>query len=203
MKMSNTLSNIIMFIGGAAVGAGAAYVITKKRYEQIGNEEILSVKETYANRLEELQEKVKVLEDGISSENEDEPDQDEVSEEAMTNKTYDEIISGSEYISHSMKSDKQIQNEKGDDNMAKPYVITPEEFDEFGYDTISLTYYADGVLTDEFGGVIEKDDIDGMIGSDFADHFGEYEDDSVFIRNENYEIDYEILRDLRKYSEIE
>lgn len=83
----------------------------------------------------------------------------------------------------------------------KPYVIAPEEFGEMDdYETVSLTYYSDGVLTDDFDNEIE--DVEGMVGEDSLDHFGEYEDDSVFVRNDRYKTDYEILLDLRKYSDV-
>ena len=82
----------------------------------------------------------------------------------------------------------------------KPYVIRPEEFGEEDYETVSLTYYEDGVLTDEYDEPVE--DIDDTVGADFFTHFGEYEDDSVFVRNDEQEIDYEILKDTRKYSDV-
>ena len=82
-----------------------------------------------------------------------------------------------------------------------PYIISPEEFDtEDGYDTVSLTYYTDGVLTDDDNNVIE--DIENTVGEDFAKHFGEYEDDSVFVRNERLMTDYEILMDYRPFNDV-
>ena len=81
----------------------------------------------------------------------------------------------------------------------KPYVITPEEFGELAdYQTISLTYWHDAVLTDDYDEII--DNPDDIVGEDFADHFGEYEDDSVFVRNDARKTDYEILLDNRDYS---
>ena len=56
------------------------------------------------------------------------------------------------------------------------------------------------IITDENDEPI--DDIDDIVGSDFAEHFGEYEDDSVFIRNDRLQCDYEILRDDRNYADI-
>ena len=41
-----------------------------------------------------------------------------------------------------------------------------------------------------------------MVVEDFADHFGEYEDDSVFVRNNRLKCDYEILRDEGEYSDL-
>ena len=83
----------------------------------------------------------------------------------------------------------------------RPYVICPEEFGEMDeYETESLTYYADGVLTDDFDNEIE--DVDDLVGEESLSTFGDYEDDSVFVRNDKYKTDYEILLDDRKFSEI-
>jgi hypothetical protein len=42
-------------------------------------------------------------------------------------------------------------------------------------------------------------DINDLIGPDALREFDEHEIDSVFVRNDNYEADYEILFDNRKY----
>lgn len=78
-----------------------------------------------------------------------------------------------------------------------PYVISPEKFGECGNETISLTYYSDGVLVDENDELV--DNTDEIVGKDFASHFGEYEEDSIFIRNDSKKCDYEILRDYKTY----
>lgn len=41
-----------------------------------------------------------------------------------------------------------------------------------------------------------------LLGIDSLNHFGEYEDDSVFVRNDARKCDYEILLDQRTYSEV-
>ena len=88
-------------------------------------------------------------------------------------------------------------------NKEKIYVITPEQFGEYSeYGTKTLTYYADNVLTDEIDNPITSEEMAIMIGPDALDHFGEYEDDSVYIRDEMNEMDYEILKSEKKFSEI-
>ena len=84
--------------------------------------------------------------------------------------------------------------------MEAPYVISPDEFGEIeGYTQISLAYFDDGILSDENGVIIdEPEDIVG----DALNHFGEYEEDSVFVRSDPKRCDYEILRDLRSYAEF-
>ena len=92
----------------------------------------------------------------------------------------------------------QDVEEGGTDDMEKPYVISPDEYGETDdYDLYSYTYYADKVLADENNEPIE--DVDQRIGLESLNHFGEYGDDSVYVRNDELKADYEILLDDEKY----
>ena len=83
------------------------------------------------------------------------------------------------------------------------FVISPDEFGEDeDYKKISLTDYSDGVLADENNHIILDEDMVGMVGDNFEQHFGEYEDDSVFIRNDRLKCYFEILADPRRYADI-
>ena len=82
-----------------------------------------------------------------------------------------------------------------------PYVISPDEFGGVEeYEKISLSYYADGILADDDDEVMEN--ADEIVGLDSLTHFGEYEDDSVFVRNDVMKCDYEILLDHRNYKDV-
>lgn len=82
-------------------------------------------------------------------------------------------------------------------------MISPNELDEYDdYETISLTLYADGTLTDDNDEVLSEDEIEEIIGKDSLNHFGEYEEDSVFVRNDARKCDYEILKSLEDYAEV-
>ena len=80
-----------------------------------------------------------------------------------------------------------------------PYVISPDEFGGAdGYDAISLTYYSgNGVLVDD--NEEQVDNVEELVGEDSLKHFGEYEDDSVYVRNDERKCDYEILLDESNY----
>ncbi len=83
----------------------------------------------------------------------------------------------------------------------KPYIITPEEFgDKDDYDMISLTYYIDGTLADDNDEPVE--DIESEISMESLNHFGEYEDDSIFVRNDELKVDYEVILDQRNYADV-
>ena len=109
---------------------------------------------------------------------------------------YGELLKNTGYSNYSSEKGKG-ENEV---EFKKPYVISPEEFGEMNdYEKTSLTYYANGVLTDESDEIIYN--IEETVG-DALEHFGEYEDDSVFVRNEENMCDYEILLDQRNFSEL-
>ena len=84
----------------------------------------------------------------------------------------------------------------------EPYIITPEEFGEIEeYDKITLTFYADKIVADENNEMMDDTEIQQSIGFESLGHFGEYEDDSVFVRNDRLKTDYEILLDEENYSD--
>lgn len=100
------------------------------------------------------------------------------------------------------KTNSQIIIRNNYDSVESTYIITPKEFGSIEeYCTVSLYYFEDGVITDDAFVPID----DGIFGSDFspADHFGEYEDDTVFMRSDIRKCDYEILRDGRAFAEVE
>ena len=170
--MSNGLKCFVAFSLGAAVGSVAAWRFLKSKYEQMAREEIDEVREYYRQKeIEEVEKKQEIFE-------------------------YETLANS--YTQADAPVD-EIEQEGGSETMKDaPYIITPEEFaadDE--YEAESLTLYACGTLTDDFDNPIE--DVEGMVG-DALDHFGEFEDDSVFVRNDRYKCNYEILKDVRTFA---
>lgn len=184
----------VIFIGafslGAAVGVAVSWNVLKKKFEQIAQEEIDSVKEVYFGK------KTENDPDPVESESAENEEDQELIE---AREKYSKLINDRGYISYSNLDGDSKEKEVAD--VEKPYVISPDEFDELGeYDTTSLIYYADKILTDTDGNVISDEDIEKMIGHDSLTHFGEYEDDSVFVRNDERKTDYEILLDPDPYT---
>jgi hypothetical protein len=180
------LSNAFIFALGAGLGSIVTWKVLKNKYEQLAQEEIESVKEVFSR----LRNTVK-----------EEPDQEVEPESVDTADKYDEVLESEGYTSYSdVKTEKKGDATVIDDG--GPYVIAPEEFGENDeYEAISLVYFADGVLADDQYEPV--DDVDSIVGQDSLTHFGEYEDDSVFVRNDELKADYEILLDTRRYSDLE
>lgn len=205
--MNSTLKGVLIFVLGAAAGSLATWKLIEKKYKDIAQEEIDSVKDTFSKmKKNEYPDK---LEDYPDFEEFDDSDDEESKSEQKIDRNnkpdiveYAKILSETGYTNYAEKQDKKEKKGVEPVEDERPYVISPDEFGEKdGYENVTLTYYADGVLTDYFDNVISN--IDEVVGFDSLDHFGEYEDDAVFVRNEKMETDYEILRDLRDFNESE
>lgn len=183
--MKNTkdiLSKIIIFTVGAAAGSAVTWKFLKNKYEKIAQEEIDSVKEKLmpAN-----------LKNEDNNADEDAPEMYYETTKEENQQIYERLVKDSGYLSNKQEEE---------DTMDKPYVVSPEDFGEVGYPTITLWYYADGVVTNERNKIVTN--VDECIGLESLNHFGDYEDDAVHVRNDVQEIDYEILKDRRNFSEI-
>lgn len=184
--MKSALSNILIFTVGAAIGSVVTWKLIKNKYEQIAKEEIDSVKEVFSRRKDEI----------ISDEKRDDDFEEYHNITSLYSKESDEEEDEDE---DEDEDEEEVQEVKK--QVKKPYVISPDEFGEMDeYDAISLNYYADGVLTNDWDEVIEN--VDDIVGIDSLNHFGEYEEDSVFVRNDTLQADYEILKDVRNYSDV-
>lgn len=179
--MNNMLKGALFFIAGAASASLITYKIVEKKFKDIADEEIESVKAMYERKLEKetTNEKNGVTETIVSD------------DECVVVNHYSSLVTDLGY------SNKKEEKEDVDVNIE---VIPPEDFGEYGYKCESLTYYADKVLTFDDDETIEN--INSFVGPYALNTFGEYEDDSVFVRNHGMETDFEILLDSRRYSDV-
>ena len=193
------MKNLLCFVAGAAIGSVVTWKLIEKKYKDLADEEIESVIETFKNRKSRItKDEVKETVEKVINKCK-EPK--EIVEDIVTAEKYS--IENEEEIDEDDESNYTIDVDPGVEVIA-PYVITPEQFGEYSeYGTKTLTYYADNVLTDEIDNPITSEEMETMIGPDALDHFGEYEDDSVYIRDEMNEMDYEILKSEKTFSEIQ
>ena len=184
-------TGFVMFLVGATVGSVATWLCLKRYYERITQEEIDSVKAAFVERKPAI---TNIAKNEKQEENQHKVDISNLKPDLVNYKAKLQEEGYTNYTEHSKKNTEE--------KMDEPYVISPDDYGEDdNYTQISLVYYAgDGVLTDDEDEIIEY--IRDTVGEDFAEHFGEYEDDSVFIRNDLLKCDYEILRDNRSYADV-
>lgn len=209
--MNNGVKITISFVAGVAAGATAAWYVLKERYNKMMNEEIASFKEEYKERMEEKKAATAELEKTAES---FKKAAEEAAETAKNFESFKNIVNGEGYyyVHEDNPFDDGIldrkyreKHQKGEpdepsETRKKPYVIPPSELGDEQYDICVLTYYADGVLTNDYDEVI--DNIEGTVGKESLKTFGQYEPDAVYVRNDELGIDYEINRDVRRYVDI-
>ena len=191
--MNDKLSSVIIFCGGVFIGGFLTWDFFKTKYEKIADEEIASVKETFEHR-EPRSDKNYKVEEALKGNDAYINVSPGVAERII------KIIDSNGYRNY---SNTAIETDKkggtADMELKQPYVITPEQYeDNVDYTKVSLTWYSDEVLEDDWGNVLDPDDV---IGSDALKTFGQYEKDSVFVRDDDEQIDYEVLLDTRSYKE--
>ena len=202
--MNNTVVGIVSFIGGAALAAFVTYKVVDKRaeekYEALFQEELASVKEKFtvpkANPVKDFVDSVgSIPADTITSGKISSDKIDKVIPEKPSLKVaYARSIE--HYTNYSNRDYEPEREEKGDKTV---YVVTPEEFAEDDtYETQELTLYADGILADTDDTILDADEV---VGKGSLDRMGEYEDDTLHVKNEKRKLYYEILADERSYED--
>lgn len=82
--------------------------------------------------------------------------------------------------------------EKAETKKRDIYIIKPEEYGENpGWAKFSYKYNpdTDSYTNATFDVEVDDEEIDDMIGKGIPDHFGEFEDDAVYVRNEDLKTD--------------
>lgn len=192
-----TTKSVLIFSAGCVLGSVVTFYYTKKVITDIAEEEIKSVKEAF--RFE-------------NKKDASEPDVNETS----TIDNYGEFIKNLGYTSYAGEVRESDENEKSEssdidiepavaDDANGPVVIAPDDFAENPDLNVStLTYYSDGILTDEEGNIIGSDFYEDLVGKEFYTHFGENAEDpdSVYILNARMRSYYEILYNYDKYEDL-
>ena len=208
--MNYKIINTLLFTAGAVIGSAVTWKFVKTKYERLAQEEIESVKEAFSRNR-----------DSSSDTKDDEQDDESETDDTEGQNEYNDVdengvpIEGDgedpqDYMMRLYEYEANVrrlgylsaanrEQGGGEPVYLAPYVISPDEFAEDGYDSAMLTYYSDGVLEDEYWNVI--DDVEDIIGKEFEDRFGEYANDTVFIRNEKLHTDYEVTYDRRTHAE--
>lgn len=180
------MKGLFIFAAGVVAGAVAGAYLVKDKVMADAKQEIEEVREYYKSKKESKKE---------------ETVEEQPVEEVKEEKEYKTIVENSGYVNYN-KPEQVVQHSVLED---EPYSIDPEEFgdkEEEGWDTMTLTYFADGVLTDDTDEVVEQPEV--VVGLDNLKIFEEFPDATcVYVRNETWRTDFEILKDDWKWSDLQ
>ena len=183
--MNNILKCGLAFIVGAVAAAMVTNKVVDKKYRQIADDEINSMKEYYKKKYEQVPDP-----EAKSNKEEKEPEEEPSIDELY--QRYEDAVCKKYY--------KPILDDEENETVSKPYVIPPNELGDTDYEIVEMVYYgADAVLADDDDK--EVTDFDDLIGPDSINRIGEYDVPSVCVRNDRLQKDFEILYDPGYYSQ--
>lgn len=192
--MNTTLSKVLIFAAGAAIGSVVTWKVLDKKlkdeYEQRLADDTASIKEAFADA--NLREMLEVAErvDEVKT-----PDTNAIPASDLESKL--------QRLNYIAEDSVDLSKEKRPvimEDIEGPEVIDPQDYAEYpDYDTQTLYYYTDDVLADDMDNVVE--DVEDIVGSYALTTFGQFEDDAVHVRNDRKRCYYEILRSECAYSE--
>lgn len=183
---------LCIFAAGALAGAAVAARAVRDKYQQEAKEEIAEMREYYRELRKENVEKYPVQNEEVEEEKEE-----------NTKDEYDEIVKG--YTNYTQYNDIETKENKKEEKEERtnyePFIIDVEEFGEDPtYDTATLTYYKDKVLTNDLDDVIDY----SVAGEENLKIFDEHPDcKAIYVRDDIYMVDYEIIRDPYQYDEYD
>ena len=186
---------LCIFAAGALAGAAVAARVVRDKYQQEAEEEIAEMRDYYR----ELRKNAKSPnEDKMLEEDENNKEEKEENTKDEYNKIVKDYTNYTQYNDTDIKENKEEKEERTN---YEPFIINAEEFGEDpGYDTATLTYYKDKVLTDDLDEVIDY----SVAGEENLKIFDEYPDcKAIYVRDDIYRVDYEIIRDPYQYDEYD
>ena len=203
----------IIFAVGAALGAGVTWFFTKRYYEKLSEQEIESVKKSFKKLQEDAQKRadaaknkpdISVYAEALNKARENELEERNVNTHAVNYTGFteeQESEDGEEEDGYSYKSNAVAQPLEKNVDKTKPYLLNrmPYQNEEPYYNMVTIMYYADGTYAEPHGKEIEVID---YIGENLMGYVEETDKDEIFIRNEELELDIDIVKDARTYDEI-
>lgn len=194
---------LCIFAAGALAGAAVAARAIRDKYQQEAEEEIAEMRDYYRELRKNAKtpDEDKIVEEENIKEEKEENDKNE----------YDEIVKGytnyTQYLSKAaakyfdIETKENKKEEKEERTNYEPFIIDVEEFGEDPtYDTATLTYYKDKVLTNDLDDVIDY----SVAGEENLKIFDEHPDcKAIYVRDDIYMVDYEIIRDPYQYDEYD
>ena len=199
---------LCIFAAGALAGAAVAARAIRDKYQQEAEEEIAEMRDYYRELRKNAKtpDEDKIVEEENIKEEKEENDKNEYDEIVKGYTNYTQYLSkaAAKYFDTETKENKKEENkkeEKEERTNYEPFIIDVEEFGEDPtYDTATLTYYKDKVLTNDLDDVIDY----SVAGEENLKIFDEHPDcKAIYVRDDIYMVDYEILRDPYQYDEYD
>lgn len=214
--MNSNLKIALSFVSGLAIGAFAMkkFIDYRSTPEYYDDEECLKDDEETLENVEEYDVN-EDLEEAFSDKNKNSIKTNTVESnridytkiKSVKDDTYTQLLEELRY-SVDKEADENLREQELENipdpiDTSRPYYIEEEEFESLDdYESDEYTYYIDGYVTDSYGLPVSEEDIENVMGKDFAMYFDKYGGDQIWIRNERLQLDISIIRDIDKFVDV-
>lgn len=190
---------VMTFIGGAVIGAAGVLMWLRKDYNKKIEEAVAEHEQKAAEAKKEAEKAKKELEA--------EKKNASVKLQNVLSQRLGYTGDAAEVMTRKADTRDSEASERRSDGHVKarltPYGISGDDFlyDNHEFSKHSLTYYKiDGILATEDGQ--EVFDIPLVLGENWMDEVGKYDDDVAYIRNEKAGADYEVICEDLEYAQV-
>ena len=226
--MNSILKGGLIFTTGLGIGAAVSWFVTKRVCDEQRQNEIKEVVKSFAQLQKDNEEKAELAKNKPDiltvakamqvTEQQEEPTETKGPEGSSSltdipipKTNYAKIPEGN------VEEPKPAEEEKKEETIEpadpplgpantdadtkEPYILNrpPHEDDEPFYTVITVMYYMDGTYADTHGREME---IEEYIGRKMMEYIEKSKDDEIFIRNDELELDFDIVKDARTYDEV-
>lgn len=194
------MNKLLIFLGGAAVGGLTATIYFKRKIDSLEEEYQKIATDAYNKYVGEFNSSVKNVDEIEVNYSHGDKDIQIISDIPNTGYVAG-IDTGNDedkYTEIVKEYNSQEENETEDNIM--PYIITPEEYgDDDDYDTKVLTAFTDKVVLDEDNCMTDIEYFGDAINKKI--YSKKNKDTSIFVRDENEKVDYEIIKENISFEE--
>lgn len=194
--MKNKLTSILSFFVGAASGAAGVYIFIKKKYEARFQKDREEMIEYYRKK-------------GVKETKVIEPEEPATEEVSFLDDERTDMMTEARKIADANKYRTQYSNIPPepvvDESLAikgGPYIIDSVDFGTMeDYELRTINCYEDGTLTNERDEALTEEEIEEYVGSKNVDALFRIDSDSIYIRNDELQLDYEIIARIGRYAD--
>lgn len=182
---------IFFFAIGAAIGATVTYFYTVSKEREKNERDIAELKAYYNN---EFKEKLAQKHEKMAKNDENSPKMELQNSNDNSENQYEKVIeSVKEENSPVLKVDPPKENR---------VIISGDEFlEDDEYDKETLYYFEEDEVFSDPEYVVVPDGIN-LVGKENLDHVGMFEDNVLYVRNELFGKDYEVIFHDQAYSDV-
>jgi len=197
------MKNILCILLGGAVGSTATYFIVKDKYER----KLQAEREKMVEEVNDIQTKILDIKETLDKPEEGEEEQQEDDDKKVAahlnfyKSTIDDVNENTDDLDKFLKNTNNIHIMSSEEQERKDniFIITPEEFDNVGYEVRYWYLYSDGIVADETDSIVDETEVRYSLANCLNT---DWDDDYVIhIRNNNEEVDYEIKKIDEFYSD--